>query len=100
MRLYLAADRSALEALRDGGSVTLTAFAAASDEEEDEFAALTEAADAGAVALAVDVDQVDDGDDQTVTLEQVAALHLDADGSGDLAWFATQELDAVIEMMG
>ena len=100
MRLYLAADRSALETLRDGGSVMLPAFVAASDDEEDEFSALTEAAETGTVAIAVDVDAVDDGDDQTVTLAQVAALHLDVDGSGDLAWFATQELDVVIDMLG
>lgn len=99
MRLYLAADRSALETLLDGGSVTLPAFVAASDDEEDEFSALTEAAEAGPVALAVDVEAVDDGDDQTVTLKQLAALHLDADGSGDLAWFATQELDTVLALL-
>lgn len=100
MRLYLAGDRSALQTLRDGGSVTLPAFVAASDDEEDEFAALTEAAERNSVVLAADVDEPSSGDDQAVTLEQVAALHLDVDGSGDLAWFATQEIDEVIAELG
>jgi glycosyltransferase involved in cell wall biosynthesis len=99
MRLYLSADAAVLMSLRDGGSVTLPAFAAASDDEEDEFAALAEAAESGTVVVAADVDEVDDGDDQTVALDQVAALHIDVDGSGDLAWFATQEIDDVLERL-
>jgi hypothetical protein len=75
------------------------AFASISPDEEDEFAALTQASEAGAVVVAVDVDEVDPGDTQSVTLEQVAALHVDLDGSGDLAWFATQELDEVIKLL-
>lgn len=96
MRLYLAADAAALDALRDGGSVTLTAFAAGSEDEEDELAALESAAP---VAVVVDVDEVEDGETQTITLEHVAALHVDADGSGDLAWYAAQEIDAVLELL-
>ncbi len=99
MRLYLSADAAALRSLRDGGSVTLPAFVAPSDDEEDEFAALAEAAEAGTVVVAADVDEVDDGDDQTIRLAQVAALHLDVDASGDLAWFATQEIDDVLELL-
>ena len=111
VRLYLAGDRAALQALRDGGSVTLTAFAAASHgggagpwaanstDEEDEFAALMQAFEEGAAVVAVDVEEVDPGDTQSVTLDQVAALHVDLDGSGDLAWFATQELDQVVELL-
>ena len=99
MRLYLSADAAALRALRGGGSVTLPAFAAASDDEEDEFAALAEASETGTVVVAADVDEVDEGDDQTVTLDQVAALHADVDGSGDLAWFATQEIDDVLDLL-
>jgi hypothetical protein len=100
VRLYLAGDRAALETLHDGGSVTLPAFAAASDDEELEFAALTEASEAGAVVVAAEVDEVDVGDDQAVTLDHVVALHVDLDGSGDLAWFATQEIDEVIRLLG
>lgn len=98
MRLYLAAGSSTLRSLRDGQSVTLPAFIAASEDEEDEFAALEAASESGAVVVVADVDEVDSGDDQTVTLEQVAALHVDVDGSGDLAWFATQEIDDVLEL--
>ena len=98
MRLYLAAGPSALHSLRDGQSVTLPAFAAASEDEEDEFAALEAAAESGPVVVA-DVDEVDPGDEQTVTLDQVVALHVDVDGSGDLAWFATQEIDDVLALL-
>lgn len=99
MRLYLAADAAALRSLRDGASVTLPAFAAASDDEEDEFAALAAASEAGSVVVVAEVDDPDDGDDQTITLDEVVAVHVDADGSGDLAWYATQEIDVVLELL-
>jgi len=99
MRLYLTADAAALRSLRDGGSVTLPAYVAASDDEEDEFSALAAAAETGNVVVVADVDDPDDGDDQTITLENVAAVHVDADGSGDLAWYATQEIDVVLDLL-
>lgn len=99
MRLYLTADAAALRSLRDGASVTLPAFAAASDDEEDEFAALAAASEAGSVVVVAEVDVADDGDDQTITLDEVVAVHVDADGSGDLAWYATQEIDVVLELL-
>lgn len=99
MRLYLAAGPSALRLLRDGQSVTLPAFAAASDDEEDEFAALAAASESGPVVVVAEVDEVDSGDDQSVTFDQVVAVHVDMDGSGDLAWFATQEIDDVLELL-
>jgi hypothetical protein len=99
MRLYLSADSAALQSLRDGESVRLLAFAAASEDEEDEFAALAAAAEKAAVVVAADVDEVEAGDDQTITLDQVAAFHVDADGSGDLAWYATQEIDDVLQLL-
>ena len=99
MRLYLSADAAALRSLRDGASVTLPAFAAASDDEEDEFAALAAAAEAGMVVVVADVDRPDDGDDQTVSLDEVVAVHVDLDGSGDLAWYATQEIDDLLELL-
>jgi hypothetical protein len=92
MRTYLAGDVAALERLRDGESVSLPGFPAASEDELDEFAAMSDAAEAGDVVVAADVDAAD----QPITLEQVASFHLDADGSGDLAWYATQELDQVV----
>jgi hypothetical protein len=99
MRLYLPADPAALRTLHDGGSVTLPAFTAASEDEEIELAALDAAADGAAVVVVADVDQVDSGDDQTITLDQVVALHVDVDGTGDLAWYATQEIDTVLDLL-
>ena len=99
MRLYLSADAAALRSLRDGASVTLPAFAAASDDEEDEFAALASAAESAKVVVVADVDEPDDGDDQAIELDEVVAVHVDVDGSGDLAWYATQEIDVVVELL-
>jgi hypothetical protein len=99
MRLYLSAGADALRSLRDGASVTLPAFAAASDDEEDEFAALAAAAEGSAAVVVADVDRPDQGDDQAITLEQVDAIHVDVDSSGDLAWFATQEIDEVLRLL-
>lgn len=99
MRLYHPADAAALRSLRDGMSVTLPALAAASDDEEDEFAALAAASEAGTVVVVAEVDDPDGGDDQTITLDEVVAVHVDVDGSGYLAWYATQEIDAVLELL-
>ncbi|MGH3473884.1 MAG: hypothetical protein ACRDOT_03120 [Aeromicrobium sp.] len=99
MRFYLSADAAALRSLRDGASATLSAFAAASDDEEDEFAALAAAAETGTVVVVAEVDDPADGDDQTIALDEVVAVHVDVDGSGDLAWYATQEIDAVLDLL-
>ncbi len=95
MRLYLAADAEALRTLRAGGAVTLPSFVAASDDEEDEFAALSQAATAGAAVVIAELDR----DDQPVALSDVEAIHVDADGSGDLAWYAAQEIDEVVALL-
>ena len=95
MRVYFAAALEQLRRLQDGESVTLPAFAPATEDELDEFAALSEAADAGDVAIAADVDRPD----QAIALEHVASFHVDADGSGDLAWYATQELGQVVDLL-
>jgi hypothetical protein len=92
MRVYLALGVDELTALAAGGSVTAAAYVAASVDEEDELAALEEAADNGAVVAAAEVDDPDG----PVTLADVASFHLDTDGTGHLAWYATQEIDAVI----
>ncbi|MFI5427607.1 hypothetical protein [Aeromicrobium sp. UC242_57] len=82
-----------LAALQEGQSVTpAEAFLAASTDEEDELAAVEEAAEHGDVAAAVDLDDPDG----PVSLDDVASFHLDIDDSGDLAWYAPQELDAVL----
>lgn len=95
MRIYLAADAPALRSLRDGGSVALSAVPAVSDDEADEFAALSKAAENSAVVVVAEVGRAD----QPVTLREVEALHVDADGTGDLAWYATQEIDDVLELL-
>ena len=95
MRVYLAADAAALESLRNGESLTLQPVVPDSDDEEDEFAALSEAAEAGPVVIAADIDN----EFQPLTMAQVASFHVDADGSGDLAWFATQEINQVLDLL-
>jgi hypothetical protein len=37
--------------------------------------------------------------DGPATLADVASFHLDVDGTGDLAWYATQEIDAVLRTL-
>lgn len=101
-RIYLPARMIDLERLRDGAAVSLPAVLPASDDELDEFTALAAAAKQADVVIAADVDDVDAGGTSlrgTVTAEQVASFHLDADGSGDLAWYAPQELDDVIALL-
>ena len=96
MRIYVGLDRDDLVALEAGDEVTpREAYVAASVDEEDELAALEEAAEHGAVAAAAEVDDPDG----PVRLEDVASFHLDVDDSGDLAWFATQEIAAVVELV-
>lgn len=94
-RIYLPARLIDLERLRDGASVSLPAVVPTSDDELDEFDALSTAAGQGDVVIAADVEDPD----EPFTLERVASFHLDADGSGDLAWYASQELDQVIELL-
>ena len=59
------------------------------------FAAMSAAAETGPVVVAADIE----AEFQPLTLDQVAAFHVDVDGTGDLAWFATQELDQVLDLL-
>ena len=95
MRVYLPAGLDALVRLRDGQSISLSAVIPVSDDELDEFDALTTAGEHGDVVVAADVDAAD----TPVSLDRVASFHLDSDGSGDMAWYAPQELDEVIELL-
>lgn len=95
MRVYLPVGAAELEALRGGVQVRIEGYVAASTEEEDELAALESAADE---APAVAVAELDDPD-APVTLDRVEALHTAVDATGDLAWFAPSELDAVLEQL-
>lgn len=94
MRIYVAVDAELLEKLSAGERISAPAFRAETEDEEDEAAALEEAAEHGRVVVAADVEGTDD-----VTLDDVASLHVDLDGTGDLAWFATQEIDAVLRIV-
>ena len=95
MRIYLAAARADVETLAAGGPVTAESFTPASEDEDAEFAAFGEAAEHGAAVISADVAS----HGEPVTLDKVAAFHVDVDGSGDLAWFATQEIEAVLLAM-
>ena len=95
VRIYVALDAAQLRQLAAGGRVTGQAFRAETEDEEDEHAALEEASSHGSVVAAADVE----GSDDALTLDDVASFHVDVDGTGDLAWYATQEIDAVLEMV-
>lgn len=94
MRVWTGVDARALQALRDGGVLGGAPVRAVSDDEQDEHDALLAAAEDGPVVV---VAEIADGAD--VDLDSVEAFHVDADGSGQLAWYATQEIDAVLEVL-
>lgn len=95
MRVYLAVGRDDLTTLAAGGSISAPAFLAASEDEEDELAALEEAAEHAAAVAAAELDDPDGA----VRLEDIVSFHVDVDGTGDLAWYATQEIDAVLNTL-
>lgn len=95
MRIYCAVDAALLARLQAGESVTVTAFRAETEDEEDELAALDAAADVGDAVVAAEVDAPGD----VLTLQDVASIHVDLDGSGHLAWFGTQEIEAVLQLL-
>jgi hypothetical protein len=95
MRVYLTANREQLEALRRGEPLTLPPVVPDSEDEADEYAALSAAAETGPVVVAADIEN----EFEPLSLDQVASFHVDADGTGDLAWYATQELDQVIDLL-
>ena len=64
------------------------------------FEALEAAAEDGPVVVVAEVAQSADGSTADVTLADVEALHVDADGSGNLAWYAPQELETVLGLLG
>jgi hypothetical protein len=96
MRVYLPAGSADLQRLVDGDSIQIEGYLAVSTDEEDELAALETAGDGAACVVVAEVADPDG----PVQLVDVEALHVDTDNSGDLAWFATQEIAAVIELLG
>jgi hypothetical protein len=110
MRIYLPTTLAGLARLRDDGSLPGSAerYVADGDSEEQEYAALMAAAAESAEQLAaagrrvVVVADVADPDGE-VPLRDVVAVHADpadrpagADPDEDLAWYATQEIDALL----
>ena len=95
MRVYVGTDASGLRALLAGEPVPGERVVAPSEDEQDEFDALETAADDGPVVVTAEVAS----EDAPVTLDVVEALHVDSDGSGDLAWYATQELETVLSLL-
>ncbi len=97
MRIYAGVTRDELAALdAEGTPLTGVRFVAPSEDEEDEAAALEEAAEAGDAVVVAELDD----EDAPIGLDDVASFHLDADGSGDLAWYARQEVGAVLDALG
>lgn len=92
MRLYLPAGLADLETLVAGNAIDASRVIPTSEDEEAEFEAFSQASDGAVVVVSADVD----APDSPVTLADVASFHVDLDGSGDLAWYATQEIDAVL----
>lgn len=95
VRVYAAADAAALRALASDEPVVLDLFTAASADEEDEFDAVLVVAETGPVVITAEVEDPDG----PVHLRDLQALHLDADGSGDLAWYGPTEIDQVIALL-
>lgn len=94
-RVYLPVGVAELQRLVAGESITVEGYLAVSTDEEDELGALEAAAEE---APAVAVAEVSDPDGP-VRLDDVEAFHVVTDDSGDLAWFGTQEIAAVIELL-
>lgn len=94
-RVYAAADAALLRTLAEDEPVAPERVTAASQDEEDEYDALLTAAEQGPVVVCAELDDAD----APIRLRDVQSFHVDADGSGDLAWYAPQELDEVIELL-
>ena len=110
MRVYLPTTLAGLAQLREEGSLTASVerYVADGDDEQSEYAALMAAAvDAAGllsgpgrrVVVVADIPDADGG----VPLRDVVAVHADpderpadADPEDDLAWYATQEIDALL----
>ena len=91
MRVWTGVDAAGLAALRDGAAIEEPLVAAESDDEQHEYEALLAASEDGPVVVVAEVDE-----DAPVTLADVEAFHVDADGSGHFGWYAPQEIDQVL----
>ena len=111
MRIFVPTTLAGLARLRDEGTLPASAegYVADGDSEEHEYAALMAAAADAAALLegpgrrVVVVAELADPDG-AVPLRDVVAVHADpedrpagADPDEDLAWYATQEIDQLLE---
>ena len=111
VRVYLPTTLPALAAHLEAGALpgSVERFTADGEDEESEYAALMAAADVSAGLLAgpgrrvVVVAEVSDPDG-SVALDRVVAVHADpqaraagADPDEDLAWYASQEIEHLLE---
>ncbi|NLC97813.1 MAG: hypothetical protein GX678_01885 [Actinomycetales bacterium] len=94
-RVYASAGLDDLMRLAAGESVVLETNQAESEDEEHEFEALLAAQERGPVVVTAEITS----SDNSMKLEDVESLHLDTDDSGELSWFARQELIHVIEIL-
>ncbi|MBW9204898.1 hypothetical protein KV102_02550 [Mumia sp. zg.B53] len=105
-RAYLAVRAADLRSLADTGELPGDAYAcvvAASDDEQDEYDAMAVAGEiaeerwGSVLVIAMQAAAGPDGEvTGPVALRDVAAIHV----GDELAWYATQELDAVLEQIG
>jgi len=95
IRVYAPTDLERLRELAQDQPLELDVVTADSEDEEDEYDALLEAAELGPVVVTAEVDDAA----APIRPQDVRAIHLDADGSGDLAWYAPQELEQVIVLL-
>lgn len=94
-RVYASAELDDLMRLAAGEAVVFEVNVAESEDEEHEFEAMLRAQERGPVVVTAETGSVD----EPIKLEKVESFHLDSDGSGDLSWFARQELIHVIEIL-
>ena len=94
-RIYAATSLAHLHQLAAGQPIEVEVVAPESDDEEHEYEALLSAAEQGSVVISAEVDRAN----APIRPQDVQSFHLDADGSGDLAWYAPQELDQVIGLL-
>ncbi len=94
-RVYASADLDQLLRLAAGERVEFEVNEAESEDEEHEYEAMLQAAERSHVVVTAEVSVAGVG----IELKDVDSFHLDTDGSGDLSWFARQELVHVIEIL-
>lgn len=90
MRVWVGTDASGLRTLLAGEPLPGERLQAESEDEEHEHEAMLRAAEHGVAVVVAEVDA-----EEPLTLDVVHAVHVD-DGTGDLAWYATQEIDVAL----